>query len=291
MLYDILPPLFLLGSFGGITAIIARVVGRVQHDQLAHDIKEAAARGVPATDDLLRSNGSRISMVTNRLAFVWDTVGTIFGKIRHGSRQLRVNSKTALKRAQAHLAQARMPKNIIPPVASAVSATVRRVEIAEKPASEAPIIRTILARKKPDDDPLKRAAICLREAQFDQAEDILLPYIVSHTNDTKAYMLLGRAASGREDWGGAIEIFEQVRAMNEKAPRLFSALGAAAFQAGRFTLAVESLQKARDYEPENVVVREQLLTIAQRMDNRVLARSVSEELSQLRQEHAAAPAK
>lgn len=334
MLYDILPPLFLLASFGGIIVIISRVVVRVQRQRLSEELKAhavAAAESTPS-EDLLRSRGSRISMVTNRLFFVPRMAASVAqgmkgfaqrrklsatkaagagvqalrsgvtktGQLTSGVRTLTGRSRETLqalrdRRQKTVQEKAEAP---VPPVDSqeAQPARVRRIELPQTntgtgdqkmPASR---MRKMLSRK-PDDDPLKQAAVCLKESQYDKAEDILLPYIVRHSRDTNAYMLLGRSALGRGDWTEAIEIFQQVRAIDEKTSRLFSSLGTAAFKAGRFTLAVEALQKARDFEPNNISVREQLLKIAQRMDNEVLRRSVQEELGELRQQHTAAEPK
>ncbi len=44
------------------------------------------------------------------------------------------------------------------------------------------------------------------------------------------------------------------------------------------TVALQSLQRAHDEDPTNVDVLQQLLTIARRIDNKVLERSVLEDM-------------
>lgn len=334
MLYDILPPLFLLASFGGITVIISRVVVRVQRDRLSAELKAHAASSRPVTeDDLLRSNSSKVSVVANRLLLVPGMMRSVADSakgllqrrkqnaahaaqatataLRSGVQQssrLTSGVRSLAERGKERLAirrQATAPEEIESVEVKTPSATqpmradkvsIRRVNVSEEKEvseqkSQDTSVAKLLRRKKPAPvDPLGRAAACLKQSQYDQAEDILLPYIVRHAKDVKAYMLLGRAAMGRADWDEAIEIFQQVKSIDETTPRLHASLGAAAVKAGRMTLAVECLQKARDLEPANVAVRKLLLTIARRTDNSVLEKSVREELRELRQEQAPAKA-
>lgn len=370
MLYDILPPLFLLTSFGGIAIIISRVVMRVQREELSQHIKaQVHVQRTSSAEDLLRSEkGSKVSVVKNRLALVPQALKSTRehmrerakqrreqkeekqrlqevaieaqakqaaeeeevtngkqiiqpqeGKMqrlrermggmlsrgkdkvtqmrneqmqkleerRQAREQARAEQEAILSQQAAHAAASVTPKSSKP--------TVRRVH--EEPAiaqdqSSRGGMRNVLRRKIAPkvNDPLQQAAVCLRKSQFDQAEDILLPYIVQHARDVKAYMLLGRAALGRDDWDEAVEIFQQVRSIDDSIQGLYACLGIAAARAGKMTLAVESLQKARDLEPENITIREELLTIARRTDNSVLERSVTEELRELRQEKVAAEA-
>ena len=128
---------------------------------------------------------------------------------------------------------------------------------------------------------LQQAAAAIAEAHYDRAEDILLPYIVKHTQDAKAYMLLGQSALRQQSWTEAVEIFQQVLKINEREVGAYAQLGSAALHAGRFTLALQSLQRAHDEEPGNLEVLKQLMTIAQRMDNNVLKRSVREKITAL----------
>jgi tetratricopeptide (TPR) repeat protein len=333
MLYDILPPLFLLASFGGITVILSRVVMRVQQQRLSQEMKaHASATRALDTEDLFRSRGAKVSVVKNRLALIPQAAGSVFQSVRgiKARRQERKLQKAAMRETQERMASqmksatpapsaASQPGNVVAqPTPSRFSrltsgvasvaqrgrerlqqVRARRQALSEEPAAEtssesdhekkvAATVRRVmggsvasesatggvsamLRRKKvADQDPLSRAATCLKQSQYDKAEDILLPYIIRHARDTKAYMLLGRAALGRSDWAEAIEIFQQVKAIDENVPGLFASLGRAAVKAGRMTLAIETLQKARDAEPTNIVIREQLLTIAKHTDNKVL---------------------
>lgn len=331
MLYDILPPLFLLASFGGITVIISRVVVRVQRDRLSAELRAHATSAGPVSEDrLLRSNGSKVSVVTNRLALVPGVLRSVGGGVKNvlqrrrqraaqaakatagalrsgvqqssritsGVRTLAAKGRQRLTSRRTHLESEPVQVAEPPATSEAVRAdaiTIRRVSASQtkreesQPSQDASIGK-LLRRKSMKVDPLGRAAACLKQSQYDQAEDILLPYIVRHAKDTKAYMLLGRAAMGRSDWDEAIEIFQQVKSMDETAPGLYASLGKAAVKAGKMTMAVECLQRARDLEPANVVVRKLLLIIARRTDNNVLEKSVSQELRELRQEQAPAKA-
>lgn len=345
MLYDILPPLFLLASFGGIAVILSRVVMRVQQQRLNQEIRATAAtHQTVASDDLFRSRGSKISVVKNRLALIPQAATSMKENIKNVrvKRQERKAEKASLLAVEEKMAaearavappkqgrfsrlkgsmqsvaensrkgiqavRARRQEKAEDEIESQEEFTnevveeeskplVRRVTMAEDTNTDSEVAegatsRLSLRRKKPkDQDPLSRAATCLRESQYDKAEDILLPYIIRHARDTSAYMLLGRAAVGRGEWAEALEIFQQVRAIDEDTPGLLSSLGKAAAKAGRVTLAVETLQKARDIEPENIAIREELLMIAKHTDNKVLERSVAEELVELRQEKASAEA-
>lgn len=129
--------------------------------------------------------------------------------------------------------------------------------------------------------PLGQAITALQDQQYDQAEDILVPYIVQHSRDAKAYMLLGKAALGKQAWEEALEIFEQVLAIDDSLSGVRAVLGHAALKMGKMTLALSSLQRAHDEDPSDVQVLQDLLTIAQRMDNKVLERSVKENMSKI----------
>lgn len=331
MLYDILPPLFLLASFGGITVIISRVVVRVQRERLSAELKaHATAIGSVSEDRLLRSNGSKVSVVKNRLSLVpgvlWSVGSGIKGMVQRrkqkvanaaqaaagalrtgvqqssrltsGVRTLAAKGKQRFTTRRAHLEDEPTlveDASAAPSVAARASeVTIRRVNASDtqeqKKSQDAKIGKLLRRSKSTPVDPLGRAAACLKRSQYDQAEDILLPYIVQHAKDTKAYMLLGRAAMGRADWDEAIEIFQQVKSMNETTPGLYASLGKSAVKAGKMTMAVECLQRARDLEPDNVIVRKLLLIIARRTDNSVLEKSVTEELRELSQQQTAAQA-
>lgn len=150
---------------------------------------------------------------------------------------------------------------------------------------------TLLRRAHPGlgTSPMDRADAALAEKQFQQVEDIIVPYIVKHPKDTAAYMLLGRAALGRKSWTDAMEIFEQVISWNEKHEGAYAALGTAAYRAGKFTRALQALQRAHDANPQDKAVLKKLLSIAQKMDNQGLLHSISEELKALDQKPTVQP--
>ncbi|MEX1112747.1 MAG: hypothetical protein WEC84_04760 [Candidatus Andersenbacteria bacterium] len=129
--------------------------------------------------------------------------------------------------------------------------------------------------------PLGEAAEAIHAEQYEKAEDILVPYIVQHSREAKAYMLLGKAALGREAWEEAMEIFEQVLNIDDAQKGARAGLGHAALKIGKMTVALSSLQRAHDEDGGDPQVLQDLLTIAQRMDNKVLARSVKEDLAKI----------
>ena len=79
-----------------------------------------------------------------------------------------------------------------------------------------------------------------------------------------------------------MEIFEQVVAINPRVRGGFAALGRAAYGAGKFTRAIEALQRAHDAQPQDREVLKQLLRIARRMDNVPMQKSLREELRALK---------
>jgi TolA-binding protein len=136
-------------------------------------------------------------------------------------------------------------------------------------------------KKTPKVSELEQARVALESANYEQAEEILVPYIFKHTKDTAAYMLLGQVAMSREAWAEAMEIFEQVIKQDPQHPGGYAQFGIAAYRAGKITKALQALQRARDVEPGNQEVLQQLLIIAQRMDNRALQHSIEEEMETL----------
>ena len=128
---------------------------------------------------------------------------------------------------------------------------------------------------------LEQAREALSAHEYQHAEDILVEYIVKHTKDTNAYMLLGEAAVGREDWQEAAEIFEQVITWNPDQPRAYALLGLSACRAGRYSKALQALQRAHEADPEDVNILTDLLSIARKMDNPALQKSISEKINAL----------
>jgi len=179
-------------------------------------------------------------------------------------------------------AQSDMPEfraNQVPtaPIASTTKSRTRVVDTAPRVETTAKKIQS-LVKKKPKESPLKIAEDVIINKEYDQAEDILIPYIAEHPKNVHAYMLLGEATLGREAWDEAIEIFEQVLRVDASASDAQAQLGLAALKAGQFTLALQALQRAIDADPENTLVLKNLLIIAQRMDNKVLQKSMLDQL-------------
>ncbi len=144
-------------------------------------------------------------------------------------------------------------------------------------------ITHFLQRTKPEsNDSLRRASLALEKGELARVEDILVPYLAKNTQDAQAYMILGQTALQRESWEEAIEIFQQVLKISDKAPGAQASLGHAALESGHLILALESLQRAHNTEPSNIQVLEDLLTIAERQDNIVLKKSVGGQLQKLK---------
>jgi tetratricopeptide (TPR) repeat protein len=129
---------------------------------------------------------------------------------------------------------------------------------------------------------LTQAREALNAADYAKAESVLVPYLAKHPKETTAYMLLGEAAMVRRDWDEAMEIFEQVIRLNPRVRGSFAALGRAAFEAGKFTRAIEALQRAHDAAPRDVGIINRLIKIASRMDNVPMQKSLRQELLEIR---------
>jgi tetratricopeptide (TPR) repeat protein len=136
-------------------------------------------------------------------------------------------------------------------------------------------------RSGQEQDPVKEAEIAIEQKNYSQAESILVPYIVKHTTDRRAYMLLGEAALGRGDSSEAIEIYQQLLEWNPHQRGAHIGLGRAAFQAGRYTQALEALQQAYNDDPANRLALELSLNIAKKLDNPALQHSYEEKLAEL----------
>jgi len=150
-----------------------------------------------------------------------------------------------------------------------------------QPAAQSPE-RSRLFTKQKESPPLRQAREAIDAADHDQAEKILVPYLAEHPKETRAYMMLGEAALAKHDWEEAMEVFEQVVDLSPEAKGGYAALGHAAFEAGKFTRAIEALQHAHNDNPSDVAVIRQLLKIAHRMDNVPMQRSLTEELSKIK---------
>ncbi len=372
MLYDILPPLFLFASLGGIIVIVSRVMLRVRRETFSREMRAVALAPQAATRDqdlVFRPGAGKIQLVKNRLSLIPTMMASTAAGVRGAAQNLRDRrqKRSIIKKAAKHtqkelasqaaeksglqihmpelgwrdkLAEAthkskqavvavgqRMAANVPRRItfrdpqdkARELSATVRpRTRLitrparpkdsvspetviqslaappppsppelakstAKQPAEQKPngVISRVLRKKEAPVDSLSRARAVLQEKKYDQAEDILIPYIVQHSKDAQAYLLLGQAALGQEAWEEAIEIFQQVFKIDSSQPGIYALLGRAAFEARKFTLAIQSLQRAHDEDPANADVLQMLLVIAQLMDNKILEKSVRSDLAEL----------
>jgi tetratricopeptide (TPR) repeat protein len=144
-------------------------------------------------------------------------------------------------------------------------------------------------KKKRKLTPLQRAQVALDSREYQHAEDILVDYIVQHTKDTKAYMLLGNIAMARSEWAECVEIFEQVMRLRPEEPGAQAGLGIAAYNLGRYAKALPALQRAHEEDPTNLTVLNDLLAIAKRMDNAALQHSIQVKLEGLETSAATRP--
>lgn len=146
------------------------------------------------------------------------------------------------------------------------------------------------AKKEDSKSAMVRAAAALAAGRLSEVEDILVPYLAEHSDDKHAYMILGRAAVMQNNWDEAIEIFQQVIKIDDGTKGAQAYLGHAALQSGHLTLALQSLQRAHEQEPDNIDVLKNLLKIAQRQDNKVLKKVVVGQLKELKKTDKVSPA-
>lgn len=153
----------------------------------------------------------------------------------------------------------------------------------EKQAESVP--GRFIARIKKEETPLsgilQQVGDAIEAGQLERAEEMLVPYIVKHTKDCEAYMLLGKVAVAKGSWEEAMEVFQQVVHINPDLTDAQASLGYAALQQGRFTVALQALQRAHAADPENLKILEQILNIAKRLDNKVLQKSVLQQVIEL----------
>lgn len=277
MLYDILPPLIFFSSLGGVIVVLARVGRRRRQQAAASMLAQArqAVGGVP--EHMLRPTQKSVQAIGSRVAIVIAAL--------RGIPRLPIGAWARRALLAIRSRRWRWPKMQRPAVSVAAVAEAppprTRTRVVKRQAPAPKVAPAGIASA------LDQANVAIAAAQYQRAEEILVSYIVDHTRDVRAYMLLGQAAAGRKNWLEAMEIFEQVTRLNAQEPGVWSALGEAALASGKFTKALEALQRAHDADRGNVTVLRQLLAIAQRMDNRVLRESVQEELTVLEGEQAA----
>ncbi len=136
-------------------------------------------------------------------------------------------------------------------------------------------------RDKKKASPLKNARRYIKACRYASAEKTLVPFLVKNPRHARAYMLLGQAALGRQNWEEAAEIFEQVVTIAPDTKDCYTCLGYAHYKAGNLTKAMETLKIAHDADPDNVVIIKRLLAIARCMDNAPLQHSLSARLKEL----------
>lgn len=324
MLYDVLPPLALFLSFGGIIVLVSRVMLRMRHEEISQQIHaEVAAAPTIHEASLLQPGTKGVQLVKNRIAHGMASLRTNITDSIQSTRQAVADAKNRKRQKQdvsstiqtphvpvrdrivsfVQSLERRMPnpKQRIAALrervrgtgestdAPVVTPTIRLVRHTvtetEKQPGKTSLMSKIVKREK-EETPLEKAANEIANQHFDVAEDILVPYIMKHASDAKAYVLLGNAAIGRHSWEEAMEIFQQVIKLDSSICDAYAQLGHAALNAGKFTQAIEALQHARNLDATNIRVREELLVIAQRMDNKVVEKGVAEELAELKKEAA-----
>lgn len=299
MLYDVLPPLTLFLSFGGIIVLVSRVVLRMRQQEFSRQMHAEVASGASVQEATLFASGNKgVHLVKNRLVHALHSIQSSAAHLQDAVRRVQL-PKTNIKERISHLGnrgkrflreiQDTQAKRIAairtkPVVATPVIRLVRHTapEVTKQP-EKSTLMSKIVKREK-EETPLERAANAIAHEHFDAAEDILVPYIMKHASDAKAYILLGNAAIGRQSWEEAMEIFQQVIKLDNSLCDAYAQLGHAALNAGRFTQAIEALQHARNMDANNIKVREELLFIAQRMDNKIVEKGVQEELTELKKE-------
>ncbi|MDA1169029.1 MAG: tetratricopeptide repeat protein [bacterium] len=335
MLYDVLPPLLLFISFGGIIIVFSRVILRMRHVQFSEDIQAEVDSKIPIHEEsLLRPDQHGVTLVKNRLGHMLRSVGSSIVSMKSRRQEAKQKKAVEIIAVKSSLVQMpevglqdkllllaqrgreglsslqkeianripdmqaireRMPRiketkeEVLPvPKSSPAIRLVRHTGVEEqstatvKPSQKAGIMSQLLKKDK-EKTTLEQATEALGKNDFERVEDILIPHIMKHSSDTKAYMLLGKAAIGKESWDEAMEIFQQVIKIDKEMVDAFADLGHAALNAGRFTLAIQSLQHARDMDSKNIRIREELLFIARRMDNKVVEKGVLEELEELKE--------
>lgn len=321
MLYDVLPPLALFLSFGGIIVLLSRVMLRMRHQELSQQIHAEVAATSSIHDSLLQPGTKGVHLVRNRIAYGVASLRTNIADSIQGTRRVVADVRQRRKNKQDVSSTVQMPLQPIREriVSFAQSVThrmpnpkkrivalrerVRRMQESSESPAVTPTIRLVrhnvteigtqpervslmskIVKREKEETPLEKAANEIANQHFDAAEDILVPYIMKHASDAKAYVLLGNAAIGRHSWEEAMEIFQQVIKLDNSIGDAYAKLGHAALNAGKFTQAIEALQHVRNIDAKNIKVREELLLIAQRMDNKVVEKGVAEELEELKKE-------
>lgn len=301
-----MPPTIFIISLSGIVVIMARGMVRSRRTQFAASIQSAADTSLfNSPTDVLRPTQKSVQAIRSRAALVgrWLTQvrqaafgGGVF--VRAKLQQLRQFRPSRLPRP-THLSAWRQKmsatssgllQRVKNRVKRSPTPTFQEPNIAALFAPPSPVITTRVVTTTPvthkSQSPttaplLQRAEQALNAKDYQHAEDILVDHIVHHTKDAKAYMLLGKIALAKADWPEAMEIFEQVLTLRPEEPGVQAGLGIAAYNCGRYSKALQTLQRAHDEDPTNLLVLNDLLEIAQKMDNPALQRSINAKLKEL----------
>lgn len=305
MLYNVLPPLVFFASLGGTIFVVSRVVTRLHRQNLATAARTTSARDLAV---LLKPSQNSVHVIKNRLSLAGHLIQQSLlrtkEKIVSFRSQLAKKSQTLsipavptakLKRAITS------PTNRLLKIRQILKDRALKAKIKEKPTpvESKPTLRIVVApvakplvkkdtlakkifSKKPKATPLDTARQQLSACRYQSAEKTLVPFLAKHPKNTRAYMLLGKAALGRHNWDEASEVFEQVISLKPNTKGCYAALGYANYKAGKLTKALEALKKAHDTDPHNVAIIKRLLSIARRMDVRPLQHSLTAQLAELK---------
>jgi tetratricopeptide (TPR) repeat protein len=186
------------------------------------------------------------------------------------------NRRIRLRRIDRTVAPAGAPTTpTIPPAEPAVAAPTTPL----MPA----IFSVEIKNEFENNTALNAATQALAAAQYAECERIVVPYIVEHARDVRAYLLLGQVAVAKEQWEEATEVFQQVLTLDPDNVEAQAALGYASLRAGHLTQALKMLQRAHEKDPANSGILQNLLIIARRLDNTGLQSSIQAKLAALPQ--------
>lgn len=216
-------------------------------------------------------------------------INTVLQKVKEKVPQKEIEIKTANVALEEQTAPVKATPQIRiirvdskPAVTESTSEVTKETPLkAETPSPQGRFIARIKNAQAPKSSVLEQVNDAIVSGQLQQAEEMLIPYIVKHTKDCQAYMLLGKVAIAKGAWDEAMEVFQQVINLDPQVNDAQASLGYAALQKGKFTIALQALQRAHAADPENIQILDQLLDIARRLDNKVLQKSVLEQLIEL----------
>lgn len=303
-----------------VSRVIVRIRRVQMHHSIESAAQPTAGRYSPRAEDLARIIGpskKSVLIIRNRLLLAGQVIKNALARLLISVQQhrqalfqrvtdrprydvrarvgvLRATTRRALSSVKNTTQRWRLPRPAAVPEAPPTPRTAPKLTIVQHqiPAADvayetdsSPPDGGRVTHKQSSRQPvpaLKRARQALETAQFKRAEKILVPYIVKHPKNTRAYMMLAETAVARGNWSEALEIYEQVASLAPRLEGIYAALGKAAFQAGKFTRAIEALQRAHNDNSQDTSVIKLLLKIARRMDNTPLQRSLRGELRTLK---------